>query len=247
MRAMIMAAGLGTRLRPLTDATPKPLVPVAGRPMIAWVLDVFERAGFRDVLVNVHYLAEQLERFAGEETRRRSGRLRITIQDEKKEILGSGGAIALAAPWLFSGHRTAVVCNADSFMQPEVGALLATHEHLRGRSGVVCTLAVMEHQEAGRKYTGLRVADGLVREFVKADPGRAETLAHFPGLYAVDRDAVAYLAPAGTECNIVERMWRPAAAEGRLGAWNYTGLYQDLGTVADLAEAESMLQRMKGG
>lgn len=243
MRAMIMAAGLGTRLRPLTDTTPKPLVAVAGRPMISWVLDVFERAGFQDVLVNVHYLADQLERYAAEETKRRQGRLRIEIQDEKKEILGSGGAIALGASWLFAQNRTAVVCNADSFMQPDVSALLVEHERLRARDKVVCSLAVMEHQEAGKKYTGLRVNGGLVREFVKADPGRTETLWHFPGLYAVDRDAVKYLAPAGTECNIVERMWRPAASEGRLGAWSYTGMYQDLGTVADLAVAEELLRK----
>jgi NDP-sugar pyrophosphorylase family protein len=74
--------------------------------------------------------------------------------------------------------------------------------------------------------------------------GRAEpALRHFPGFYVIEKTAVARLPKAGKSFGIVEELWRPLAAEGKLGAWEYTGPYLDLGTVADLEAAERVLAK----
>jgi N-acetyl-alpha-D-muramate 1-phosphate uridylyltransferase len=106
--AMLLAAGLGTRMRPLTDTLPKPLVPVAGKPMIDYLLDALESAGIRDITANVHYLADLIEaHLAG-----RVG-MRLSISDERAGLLDSGGGVKKALPLL--GKNPFLILNADSF------------------------------------------------------------------------------------------------------------------------------------
>lgn len=94
-RAIVLAAGLSTRMRPLSDRIPKPLVKVGGKALIDYALDRLADAGVEQAVVNVHYLADQIERhLAG---RRRP---RIVISDERKELLGTGGAVVKALPHL---------------------------------------------------------------------------------------------------------------------------------------------------
>ncbi|MEK7797472.1 MAG: sugar phosphate nucleotidyltransferase, partial [Nitrospirota bacterium] len=69
MRAMILAAGLGVRLRPLTETTPKPLLPIAGRPLLVWNLLLLQRHGITDVLINLHHLGDQIVQAIGDGTR----------------------------------------------------------------------------------------------------------------------------------------------------------------------------------
>lgn len=234
MRAMVMAAGLGTRLRPLTNDLPKPLVPVGGKPMIEYVLASLARHGVTEALLNIHYLPEKMRSFA--EAWNQAGRQpRLSLQDESGKILGSGGGVALAAPWLFAGEDCAIICNSDVLAQPDLTALLRAHRS----SGLPCTLTVMAHPDAGRKFTGLRVSGGKVVAFEKSGDG----LFHFPGFYAISREAVARMPSAGDEFSIVEKLWRPLAAEGKLGAFLYEGKYMDLGTVEDLKAAEAVLGR----
>ena len=212
---------------------------------MSYVLDTLEQAGFSEVMVNVHYLAEQIEAFAESENRRRKN-LRLFIQDEKKEILGSGGAIAQAASWLFAKETAALGFNADSLMKPDLRDLVREHQRLVKRHDVLCTLSVLQHSDAGRRYTGLTVADGLVREFLPPEPNRTKDSLHFPGVYCIEKAAVDYLAAPGEPCSIMEKLWAPLVKESRLGAWNYLGHYQDLGTVDDIKAAERVLAAAKG-
>jgi CTP:molybdopterin cytidylyltransferase MocA len=106
--AMILAAGLGTRMRPITETLPKPLVEVAGKPLIAYSLEALGRIGVTNIVANVHYLAPILARWltdwpgAG-----------ITISDETETLLDSGGGIVKALPHL--GSDPFLVLNADTF------------------------------------------------------------------------------------------------------------------------------------
>lgn len=106
--AMVMAAGLGTRMRPLTDTRPKPLVEVAGRALIDHVLDRLRAAGVRRVVVNVHYLADQLQAHLRQV---REG-LEIAISDERDRLLETGGGLVHARPLL--GEAPFLVVNADN-------------------------------------------------------------------------------------------------------------------------------------
>jgi MurNAc alpha-1-phosphate uridylyltransferase len=105
--AMVLAAGLGTRMRPLTDAIPKPLIEVAGRTLIDRVLDELVAAGVERAVVNVHHFAEQMERHLA-----RRCDLEVMISDERDALLDSGGGIQRARPML--GEGPIFVANIDS-------------------------------------------------------------------------------------------------------------------------------------
>jgi N-acetyl-alpha-D-muramate 1-phosphate uridylyltransferase len=105
--AFVLAAGLGTRMRPLTDTMPKPLVPLAGRAMIDHVLDRLADAGITKAVINVHYLADQIERHV-----RDRARPNVTISDERGVLLETGGGVVRALPRL--GDVPFLIHNSDS-------------------------------------------------------------------------------------------------------------------------------------
>jgi N-acetyl-alpha-D-muramate 1-phosphate uridylyltransferase len=106
-KAMVLAAGLGLRMRPLTDHMPKPLVRVAGQPLLDHVLDKLADAGVSEAVVNVHYLPDQI--IAHTATRSRP---RVIISDERDQVLGTGGAVVKALPLL--GSQPFFHLNADT-------------------------------------------------------------------------------------------------------------------------------------
>src|SRR5882757_5885218 len=105
--AMVLAAGLGVRMRPLTDNMPKPLVCVAGRPLLDHVLDKLADAGVSEAIVNVHYLPDQIIDHTASRTRPR-----IIISDERDEVLETGGGVVKALPLL--GNAPFFLVNADT-------------------------------------------------------------------------------------------------------------------------------------
>lgn len=234
-----MAAGLGTRLRPLTNSLPKPLVPFQGRPMIEFVLDLLETYDFHDVRLNVHYLPEKMESFVSD-WNSRGRKLKISIQEEKEKILGSGGALSKAAPWMFEKDSSCLVCNADVIAKPNLRLLVAEHQRLRSE-GVKTTLAVMAHPEAGKKYNGLKVDKDRVVQFERSN---ASGLFHFPGFYVVDKNCSSLFLEEGLEYSVVEKIWEPLAKKRELGAWKYDGMYFDLGSVDDIRFAEQQMSKI---
>jgi MurNAc alpha-1-phosphate uridylyltransferase len=110
MRALVLAAGRGERMRPLTDTLPKPLLPVAGRPLIAYHLEALARAGILDIVVNLSWLGERLRSALGDG--RRYG-VRVSYSDEGAEALETGGGIFNALPQLGSGAF--LVVNGDTW------------------------------------------------------------------------------------------------------------------------------------
>lgn len=105
---MVLAAGLGKRMRPITDTMPKPLVRVAGKPLLDWALDGLAEAGVAKAVVNVHYFPEQIVTHVADRSAPRS-----VISDESKELLDSAGGIVKALPEL--GREPFYVLNADTF------------------------------------------------------------------------------------------------------------------------------------
>lgn len=107
LRAMVLAAGHGTRMRPLTDTVPKPLIKVAGKALLDYNLDQLAQAGVQEVVVNQHYLGEQIEAHCA-----RIAHPRITLSDERAALLDSGGGIAKMLP--FFGQEPFFSLNADT-------------------------------------------------------------------------------------------------------------------------------------
>src|SRR5260370_15809493 len=122
-KAMVLAAGLGLRMRPLTDHMPKPLVRVAGQPLLDHVLDKLAGAGVSEAVVNVHYLPDQIIQHTASRARPR-----IIISDERDVVLGTGGAVVKALPLL--GKQPFFHVNADTIWidggRPNLTRLAAT-------------------------------------------------------------------------------------------------------------------------
>jgi N-acetyl-alpha-D-muramate 1-phosphate uridylyltransferase len=128
MKAMLLAAGRGERMRPITDSLPKPLVPVAGKPLIEWHLGALARAGFREVVVNTSWLAPQLHAALGDGS---AWGVSISWSDEGPVPLETGGGILRAVPLL--GPGPFLVVNADIWTDIDFAALSledGAHAHL---------------------------------------------------------------------------------------------------------------------
>jgi N-acetyl-alpha-D-muramate 1-phosphate uridylyltransferase len=124
-KAMVLAAGLGVRMRPLTDRMPKPLVQVAGRALLDHVLDKLGNAGVSQAVVNVHYLPDQIIDHVAARTQPR-----VIISDERDEVLGTGGGVVKALPLL--GHAPFFHVNADTMwidgVRPNLARLAETFD-----------------------------------------------------------------------------------------------------------------------
>lgn len=129
MKAMILAAGLGKRMRPLTDRTPKPLLPVADKPLLQYHLEALKRAGIREVVINLAYLGEQIRRFVGD-----GGAFGLKVHySEEPEPLETGGAILQALPLL--GEAPFLLINGDVWTDYPLAQLLQPPlpDHTDGR------------------------------------------------------------------------------------------------------------------
>ena len=121
---MILAAGLGTRLKPLTDRIPKALVPIAGKPLLEWQLEKLRAAGIRDVVINVHHFADQVEAYVRENA---SFGMDIRFSDERELLLETGGGLRKAAA-LLGNDQPVLVCNVDVLSTICLDKLIAAHD-----------------------------------------------------------------------------------------------------------------------
>jgi N-acetyl-alpha-D-muramate 1-phosphate uridylyltransferase len=220
MKAMILAAGLGKRMRPLTDHCPKPLLPVAGKPLIVHHLDRLAAAGIREVIINVSYRAEQIVAALGDGSRYG---LRITWSREATP-LETGGGIRQALPLLgeapFLLVNGDVWCELDLALLPEMGDDLAhlvlvdnpTH-HPAGDFHLDRTGRVHEQGEPRLTFAGLSVLD--------------------PALVADQAPGEFPLAP----------LLRKAMRAGRVGGSHHRGAWVDVGTPERLAELDLALRQ----
>ncbi len=134
MKAMIFAAGLGTRLKPVTDNLPKALVPIAGKPLLEHVILKLKSAGFDEIIVNVHHFPDQLIDFLKANN---NFSIRIEVSDERNLLLDTGGGIRKAA-WFFDDEKPFLVHNVDILSNVDLKVLY--HQHLRTNS--LATLVV---------------------------------------------------------------------------------------------------------
>ncbi len=220
--AFVLAAGFGTRLRPLTSVLPKPLVPVCGVPMLSYALALCARHGLDRVVVNAHHLAEALASWEGE----REG-VHVTLSVEAPEILGTGGGLRQVRHLL--AERFAVV-NGDVLSDVDLSALLAAVPD----GGAA--MALRPHEEAERY--GIVAADASMRvvELAKvacAEPegeGEAARDTHFTGVHAMHRDTLD-LVPEGFAC-VVRTAYKELVPLRQVKGLRHEGLWLDVGDPA---------------
>ncbi len=141
MRAFIFAAGLGTRLRPLTNEVPKALVPIKGKPLLYHLIRKLEEVGVSEIIVNVHHFPEKMKAFISEY----SGKATLILSDETKELLDTGGALVHAKHQIKKSDEPLIIHNVDVLTDIDLHAMLA--QHLQSKA--LATLAV-RHRETSR-------------------------------------------------------------------------------------------------
>lgn len=231
--AMVMAAGLGTRMRPLTDHVPKPLVEVAGKPLIEYALDKLRLAGVEKAVVNVHYLPEQVEDYVAECVTD----LDITISDERAQLLETGGGLVQALP-LIAGDPFFCINSDAIWTDGEVDGLtrLAQAWDKKAMDG----LLLLVPRERAFSHGGS--GDFFIDD--KGRPVRRGSAAHAPFVYTgIQLLSHAFLndAPSGPFSTNI--LWDRAIAEGRLFALEHQGDWFDIGSAAAIAPTEEALRR----
>lgn len=131
---MIFAAGLGTRLKPITDSIPKALVPINGKPLLQHIIEKLKMSGFHEIIVNVHHFPEQIIDFLKQND---NFGIRIEVSDERDELLDTGGGIRKAA-WFFDDGKPFLVHNVDILSDVDLNELY--HHHINNEA--LATLVV---------------------------------------------------------------------------------------------------------
>jgi MurNAc alpha-1-phosphate uridylyltransferase len=232
--AMVLAAGLGERMRPLTSTKPKPLVPLAGKPLIDHVLDRLADAGVGTAILNVHYLPEQIE--AHVENRR--GRPPETlISDERGVLLDTGGGVKKALPLL--GPGPFFIHNADSVWSE--GATSALSRMLRDWDPAAMDCLLLLAPVATSIGYAARGDFNMDQDGRLARRGANEMVPFaFAGVSLCD-ERLFENAPEGRFS--LNLLWDKALAEDRLYGMRLDGRWMHVGTPAALADAEAAFER----
>jgi mannose-1-phosphate guanylyltransferase len=221
---MILCAGLGTRLRPLTEVLPKPAVPVCGVPLVGWSLALLARAGVRRVVVNTHHLAERMAAVARAEGEALG--LEVGVSHEPV-IAGTGGALREARS-LLAGADEVVVVNGDVLFDVDVPAALAAHR----ASGAAATMVLME-MPPGAAYAAVEAdASGTVRRIAgRFGPG-GDALApwHFTGVHVLSRRLLDAVPAEPFEVDVNRHVYPPLMPAGLVRGHVVRGYWNDLGT-----------------
>lgn len=221
MQALILAGGVGTRLRPLTARVPKPVVTLVDRPFIAFMLEWLHGHGIDDVILSCGFLAASVREVLGDGS---AYGVRLQYVDEP-EPLGTGGALKYAAELL--GERF-VVCNGDVLTDLDLAAQIAQHE----RTGAVATLALARVEDPSAYGLVKLEADGQVSAFIEKPSGddRAEEPLISAGAYVLERSLLELIPPA-RPVSIEREIWPQLIRNGMYG-YVASGYWLDIGSPA---------------
>lgn len=237
MKALILAAGVGSRLKPLTDATPKALIPVGGIPMLERALVRLKAAGVKSFVVNAHHHPQKVADFCADLSRRHG--VPVSVSREDDLLLDTGGAIKKASA-LLKGREPFFVHNADVLTDLDLRAMLKAHKD----TGALATLAVRE-RESGRsfifdakgRFAGHDRGEGRITWAKGQVPNPARL--PFDGVHLISPELLDKITEGGV-FSIIKTYLRLAAAAGadirafRSDQW----AWHDIGTVEKLAAAE---------
>jgi len=234
-RGMVLAAGLGTRMRPLTERTPKALIQVGGRPLIDYGLRTLAAAGLRDVVVNLHHLGDQVRAYVGDGSR---WGLRVAFSPEEP-LQGSGGGIRQARPLL--GGSSMLPLNADTLAGIELAPLIAEHE----RRGATATMVLRRDPEVER-FGAIRIRpDGRIQRFLSLIGPLPEVPTEafmFTGVQILSPRVFDFMPPGPFSITEVTYPQMLAAGEPLYGTV-FEGPWLTVGTPKERDEAESALRR----
>ena len=234
-RAMVLAAGMGTRMRPLTDTTPKPLVKVAGKPLLDHVLDRLNEVGVERAVVNVHHFADQIIAYVKGRTKPQ-----IVISDERGLLLDTGGGVVKALPEL--GDAPFYQLNADTVwidgVQPNLARLATTFD-----PATMDALLLLAPIAGSIGYRGRGDFNMASDGRLKSRPEREVAPFVYAGA-AILSPALFKSAPQGKFS--LTTLFLGAAEAGRLSGLRLEGLWMHVGTPEAIGEAEAAIKASTG-
>jgi len=228
---MVLCAGFGTRLRPLTDRVPKPLVPLCGVPLLRYNFALLKNAGVREIVINTHHLGATMAR--GAEAIASELDLDLQVSREEKQILGTGGGVRRAQGMLGAG--TFILMNGDMIFDLDLAAALAAHR----KTGAAATMVLAPYPR-GATYGAVEVdAQMNVRRIAgrgaQSDPSLSKL--HFTGVHVLEPELIARL-PAEGESDINRTAYVRAIHDGaRVHGFLQQGYWGDLGAPRSLLRA----------
>jgi len=225
MEAIVLAGGLGTRLRGVVDDVPKPMAPVQGRPFLALVLDQLVDAGFKTAIIAAGYRHEAIRSYFGADYRGLA--LRYSVEDEP---LGTGGAIRLACAQ--ADARDVFVLNGDTYLELDFRAMMEAH----GRAASHLSMAICHVSDVAR-YGALELCDDRVQRFL--EKGRSGPGWINGGTYVLGPDLRARLRPQGA-FSFEQNLLAPEVSSIRPLAFRSSGLFIDIGIPEDYAKAQKI-------
>ena len=227
MKALILAGGFGTRLRPLSCTRPKLLFPIANRPMLDWTLESLSKNGVDEVVLAVNYMADALQRYF----RQSKYKVKIVYSYERKP-LGTAGPVKKAEEIL--GHKEAfLVLNGDVLCEINYLDLLKTHNRTKAST----TIAL--HEVADPSRFGVVDIDKMdrIRRFVeKPKPEEAPSRLINAGIYAVEPTVFKFI-PRGGRVSMEREVFPKLALKRKLYGYRYDGLWVDIGKPSDYMQA----------
>jgi N-acetyl-alpha-D-muramate 1-phosphate uridylyltransferase len=231
--AMVLAAGRGVRMRPLTLDRPKPLVTVAGKLLIDYSIDALKRAGVERIVVNTHHFSEQMAAWA--RTRKDEG---IVLSDESDLLLDTGGGVVKALPLL--GHEPFVVINSDSFWRDGPEPALARLAAAFDPEKMDALLLLSSHNQAvGFEGPGDFHMDALGRLRRRGSDPTAPFI--FAGCHILDPRLLENAPKGPFSMNFA---WDKALADGRLHGLRHDGPWLHVGTPEAIPIAEEALEAL---
>lgn len=239
MKAMVLAAGRGTRLRPLTDRMPKALVPVAGRPMIEYALLLLRRYGIHDIIINLHHFGKEIESRLGD-----GKTIGLSIRySQEPELLDTGGGLLKAREFLCDGRF--IVINTDALIDLDLAALIEFH----ASRSAVATLVLRADPRADEFGSMDIDGDGRIIRFLQSRapiaPSAGLRKLMFTGVQILEPRVFDHMeehAPRGKFSTTRDTYPRMLAGGERLFGFSFEGFWQDLGTPERIREAERKLR-----
>jgi NDP-sugar pyrophosphorylase family protein len=221
MKAMILAAGFGTRLKPLTNKLPKALMPVANIPILERNIEYLNSFGITDIIINTHYLSESIHDFT---TGKTTAKVNLTVRNEK-EILGTGGGIANCRDFL--GHDTFVVMNSDILTDIDINPAMERHRE----AGNLATMVLHDQEPFNQLVTD---GNNNIME-IQRNSGQGKLA--FTGIHILEPEIFNYMPRYGFS-DIILDCYNPLLASGKkITAHVVSGhFWYDIGTIKSYIE-----------
>lgn len=236
LRAMVLAAGLGDRMRPLTDHLPKPLLPIANRPVMGYVLEHLARHGFTEVIANLHYRGEQIREEFGDGKR---WGVNLSYSHEEK-LWGIAGGVRRCRDFL--GDGTFLVIGADDLTDMDLSALLARHR----RVGALASIGLAEVKETSQYGIVVTDAEGRIERFVEKPKGEAPSNLANTQIYLFEPGVFEFIPPDQVYDFGFHAFPAMVAAGAPFYAFRLPGYWRDIGSIGDYlgAQADVMERRV---